>query len=118
MSLGQHCCQPEANLTWHLVDNNSNSTVKTYLVKLISILRSEVAVGDSIQPTNSRMSKTELDSYANMPCMSRDAFVVPDTGRVMEVNPFTPNYDTMKVKLVDAALKYDCPHEDKSYILL
>eukprot|EP00957_Ditylum_brightwellii_P128393 9792090-Ditylum_brightwellii.AAC.1 len=24
----------------------------------------------------------------------------------------------MKVKLVDAALKYDCPHQDKSYLLL
>eukprot|EP00957_Ditylum_brightwellii_P016835 1268714-Ditylum_brightwellii.AAC.1 len=24
----------------------------------------------------------------------------------------------MKVKLVDASLKYDCPHEDKLYILL
>eukprot|EP00957_Ditylum_brightwellii_P064419 4889216-Ditylum_brightwellii.AAC.1 len=36
----------------------------------------------------------------------------------MEVNPFTPDYDAMKVKLVDAALKYDYPHEDKPYILL
>eukprot|EP00957_Ditylum_brightwellii_P054990 4168206-Ditylum_brightwellii.AAC.1 len=36
----------------------------------------------------------------------------------MKVNPFTPDYDTIRVKLVDTALKYDCPHEDKSYILL
>eukprot|EP00957_Ditylum_brightwellii_P156760 11931457-Ditylum_brightwellii.AAC.1 len=50
--------------------------------------------------------------------MGRDALVVSDTGRVMKVNPFTPDYDAMKVKLVDAALKYDCIHEDKSYILL
>eukprot|EP00957_Ditylum_brightwellii_P038013 2875018-Ditylum_brightwellii.AAC.1 len=61
------------------------------------------------------MSRTELDSYANMPVIGRDAFVVSDTGRVMEVNPFMPEYDAMKVKLVDAALKYDCSHEDKSY---
>eukprot|EP00957_Ditylum_brightwellii_P138874 10585274-Ditylum_brightwellii.AAC.1 len=50
--------------------------------------------------------------------MGRDAFVVSDTGRVMELNPFTSDYEAMKVKLVDAALKYDFPHKDKSYILL
>eukprot|EP00957_Ditylum_brightwellii_P171068 13023197-Ditylum_brightwellii.AAC.1 len=53
-----------------------------------------------------------------MACMGRDALVVSDTGRVMELNPFTPDYDVMNMKLVDAALKYECPHEDKSYIQL
>eukprot|EP00957_Ditylum_brightwellii_P021388 1612829-Ditylum_brightwellii.AAC.1 len=53
-----------------------------------------------------------------MPCMGRDALVVSDTGRVMEVNPFTTDYDAMKVRLVDAALKYDCSRTDKTYILL
>eukprot|EP00957_Ditylum_brightwellii_P036484 2763308-Ditylum_brightwellii.AAC.1 len=62
------------------------------------------------------MSRTKLDSHANMPVMSRDAFVVSVTRRVMEANPFTPDYDAMKAKLVDAALKYDYPHKDKSYI--
>eukprot|EP00957_Ditylum_brightwellii_P056883 4312374-Ditylum_brightwellii.AAC.1 len=64
------------------------------------------------------MSGTELDSHTNMPCMGRDKLVVSDTGRVMEVNPFIPDYDAMKVRLVDAALKYDCPFTDKTYILL
>eukprot|EP00957_Ditylum_brightwellii_P165080 12568535-Ditylum_brightwellii.AAC.1 len=50
--------------------------------------------------------------------MGKDALVVSDTGRVMEVNPFTPDYDAVKVTLVDAALKYDCPHTNKTYILL
>eukprot|EP00957_Ditylum_brightwellii_P088303 6726846-Ditylum_brightwellii.AAC.1 len=64
------------------------------------------------------MSRTDLDSHANMPCMGRDALVVFENGRVMEVNPFTPDYDAMKVRLVDAALKYDSPHKDKIYILV
>eukprot|EP00957_Ditylum_brightwellii_P164993 12562145-Ditylum_brightwellii.AAC.1 len=64
------------------------------------------------------MSRTELDSHANMPSMDRNALVISDTGRVMEVNPFIPDYDAMKVKLVDAALKCENPHKDKSYILL
>eukprot|EP00957_Ditylum_brightwellii_P037203 2816596-Ditylum_brightwellii.AAC.2 len=36
----------------------------------------------------------------------------------MEVNPFIPDYDAMKVRFVDAALKYDYPHTDKRYFLL
>eukprot|EP00957_Ditylum_brightwellii_P087708 6679127-Ditylum_brightwellii.AAC.1 len=35
----------------------------------------------------------------------------------MEVNPFTPDYDAIKARLVDAALKYDCPFTYKTYIL-
>eukprot|EP00957_Ditylum_brightwellii_P020559 1550043-Ditylum_brightwellii.AAC.1 len=116
MSLGRHGCQREANLGWDLADNDSNSTVNNYFVNLISVLVSNVAVGYSIQSVTNNISRTELDSHANMPVMGSDAVVVSDTGRVMEVNPFTPYYDAIKVKLVDTALKYDCPHEDKSYI--
>eukprot|EP00957_Ditylum_brightwellii_P036564 2770559-Ditylum_brightwellii.AAC.1 len=36
----------------------------------------------------------------------------------MEVNPFIPGYDAIKIRLVDTALKYDCPFPDKKYILL
>eukprot|EP00957_Ditylum_brightwellii_P168488 12825204-Ditylum_brightwellii.AAC.1 len=54
-----------------------------------------------------------------MSCIGRDALVVSDTDRVMRVNPFTTDYNAMKVKLVDdASLKYDCPLPDKTYILL
>eukprot|EP00957_Ditylum_brightwellii_P183874 14005491-Ditylum_brightwellii.AAC.1 len=63
MPLGQHGCHPETNWNWHLAD---------------------VAVVASIQSTNNMMSKKELDSHDNMPCMGRDALVVSDTGRVME----------------------------------
>eukprot|EP00957_Ditylum_brightwellii_P192635 14667407-Ditylum_brightwellii.AAC.1 len=44
--------------------------------------------------------------------------MVPDTGRVMDVNLFTPDYDAMNIRLVNAALNYDCPLTDKTYILL
>eukprot|EP00957_Ditylum_brightwellii_P078872 5997418-Ditylum_brightwellii.AAC.1 len=118
MPLGQHGCQPEANLGGHLADYNSNSAVNNYLVNLVSVLVTDVAVGCSIQSVNNKISRTVLDSHANKPVMGRDALVVSDTGRVMGVNPFTPDYDAMTVKLVDAALKYDCPNKDKSYILL
>eukprot|EP00957_Ditylum_brightwellii_P070075 5322565-Ditylum_brightwellii.AAC.1 len=53
-----------------------------------------------------------------MPCIGKDALVVSDTGRVMELNPFTSNYDDMEVKLVDGTLKYDPLYVKKTYILL
>eukprot|EP00957_Ditylum_brightwellii_P165105 12570225-Ditylum_brightwellii.AAC.1 len=53
-----------------------------------------------------------------MPCIGREALVVSATGRVMEVNSFTPNYDAMKVQLVDTALRYYYPFIDKTYILI
>ena len=69
MSLGRHGCQKKANLGWDLADSNSNSTVNNYLVKLISALVSNVAVGCSIQLVTNKISRTELDSHANMPVM-------------------------------------------------
>ena len=36
----------------------------------------------------------------------------------MEVNPFTPDYKAITAKVVDAAIRYDCPYEGQSYILI
>jgi hypothetical protein len=41
-----------------------------------------------------------------------------DNESVCSVSSIHSIDDAMKVKLVDATLKYNCPHEDKSYILL
>jgi hypothetical protein len=40
-------------------------------------------------------SRTELDSHANIPVVGRNAYNISDTGRVADVNPFTPDYDSM-----------------------
>jgi len=63
-------------------------------------------------------SRTELDSHANMCVVGRHCFVIRDTGRSIEVNPFTPDYQPMRVKLVDAAIRYDCPYTGKSHLLI
>jgi hypothetical protein len=49
-------------------------------------------------------SRTELDSHANMPVVGRNAYIISDTGRVADVNPFTPGYDSMTIPIVDAAV--------------
>jgi hypothetical protein len=63
-------------------------------------------------------SRTELDSHANMPVVGRHAFIISDTGRVAEVNAFTPDYEPMQLSIVDAAIQYECPYDGQVYILV
>jgi hypothetical protein len=42
-------------------------------------------------------SRTELDSHANMPVV-----------RTADVKAYTPDYDSMQIRIVDAAVKYGC----------
>jgi hypothetical protein len=63
-------------------------------------------------------SRTELDSHANMPVVGRNALIVADLETIVDVSPFSPDYPTMKAKMVDAAIKYVCPKSGEEYILL
>ena len=63
-------------------------------------------------------SRTELDSHANMPVVGRNAYVISDTGRIADVNPFTPDYESMQIPIVDAAVRYDCLFTGHTYILV
>ncbi len=63
-------------------------------------------------------SRTELDSHANMPVVGRNAYIISDTGRLADVNPFTSDYDSMTIPIVDAAVSHQCPYDGRLYILL
>ena len=63
-------------------------------------------------------SRTELDSHANMPVVGREAQVVEQSGRTVEVSPFTPDYKPIKVEVVNAIIQYDSPLDGKEYILV
>jgi hypothetical protein len=63
-------------------------------------------------------SRTELDTHANMPVVGRNAHVISDTGKVADVSPFTPDYEAMQIRVVDAAVKYDCQYTGTTYILV
>jgi hypothetical protein len=63
-------------------------------------------------------SRTELNSHANMPVVGRHAYIISDTGRMADVSPFTPpDFKSMRLCIVDAAVQYDCPYDGQSYIL-
>ena len=63
-------------------------------------------------------SRTDLDSYANMPMVDAGAFVIAELGRTCNVSPYSPDYLPMKSPLVDAAVKYESPFDGKEYILV
>jgi hypothetical protein len=85
----------------------------TYLATVADV---EVDDGDGMNDEED--SRTELDSHANMPVVGRHAYIISDTGRVADVSPFTPDYESMQLRIVDAAVQYDCPYNGESYILV
>ena len=54
-------------------------------------------------------SRTELDSHANMPVVGKHAYIIDETGKNVDVSPFTPDYKPLTVPLVDATVKYNNP---------
>lgn len=63
-------------------------------------------------------SRTELDSHANMAVVGRNAYVISESGKTVEVSPFSPDYQPMTVPLVDAAVVYESPFDAKRYLLV
>ena len=64
------------------------------------------------------ISRTELDSHANIPVIGRNACILSKLGETVDVAPFTPDYKPISVELVDTALKYECPYSGKVKILI
>jgi hypothetical protein len=104
--------QPESNRNWDPGGRVRNK-------RLYDIVSSLGNANDSMsQDDESIGSRTELDSHANMPVVGRNAYVLAETGKTVDVSPYTPDYKAMQVPLVDAAIRYDDPYEGKSYILV
>ena len=68
----------------------------------------DVAMDDS-DSEESTQARTDLDSHANMSVVGRNALIMSDTGNIVDVSPYTPDYEPLQVPVVDAAVKHDCP---------
>jgi len=64
------------------------------------------------------MVRTELDSHANMFVMGKNCIVLNDTGLKASVNAYSPGIQSKTIPIVDAAVAYDCPFQNKTYILV
>ena len=73
---------------------------------------------DDLEMNTNEKSRAELDSHANMAVIGKHAYILAETGKTVEVNPFTPTYKLFKAPIVDAALQYDSPYDGKSYNLV
>ena len=114
--------EPDENTTWKPSDKvqdlvehvNLNITSKFYSLLSDAMIASVDYDEDSCK----HMYRTELDSHANMPVVGCHAYILSDTGRIADVNAFSPDYATMELPIVDAAIQYDCPYSGISYILV
>ena len=62
-------------------------------------------------------SRPELDSHANIPVIGKNVYILSIIETV-DVAPFTPDYKPIRVELVNAALKYECPYSSEIKILI
>ena len=92
-------------------------TSKFYNI-LSAAMIADVEVDATDDCENAEPTRTDLDSHANMPVVGRNAYVISDTGRVVDVSPFTPDYKPLQLPIVDAAIQYDCPYNGVSHILV
>ena len=83
-----------------------------------SVTIAAVIVASARGQDSSNGSRTELDSHANMPVVGRNVAVIAYTGRDADVSAFSPDYKPMKIKIVDAAMQYDCEYTNESYLLV
>ena len=68
---------------------------------------------------DSTISATELDSHADSPVVGRYCTILEDTGRKARVSGFTSDLGKpLVVKVVNAAVAYDCEHTGETYILV
>jgi hypothetical protein len=58
---------------------------------LATIMAMDVNLALNEEEMEAEQSKTELHSHANMPVVGRHAFIISDTGRLADVNAFTPD---------------------------
>ena len=63
-------------------------------------------------------SSIELDSNANMPVVGASAYIISDTGDTADVNCYSPEYKTRKIKIFDADLQYKIQYDAKISILV
>ena len=98
-----------------------NITLSSPLHALLSTTNTCDRESDEMSEDNEgeeSMSRTDSDSHANMVVVGRHAYILSDTGRTADVNAFTPDYESMQVPIVDAAVQYECPYSGMHHVLV
>ena len=88
---------------------------------LCSIICSTV-IGDTLEgdADTAPLPRSELDSHANMIVLGSHSFVFDKVqDQTCDVMPFDPGLGTARqIPIVDGAVAYDCPIQNKTFILM
>ena len=108
--------KPDATQTW---DPGDLFTTNTYMYNTIvsAMDTAVIATMEGGEEPGSEF-RADLDSHANMPVVGHGAFVLADLNKRMDVSPYSPDYKPLSVPLVDAAIKYESPYDEKTNILV
>ncbi len=75
--------------------------------------------GETIYPKyEHEHARVELDSHADTCAFGKVCLVLAETGRTVDVGGFEDSLSVMDVKIVHAAVAYDCPTTFKTYLLI
>jgi hypothetical protein len=83
---------------------------------LFATIAASTTYMDGFEDDPRDQSTTDVDSHANMPVVGSGAHVLMEHNRTCEVSPYSPDYEPMKVPLVDPAVNYE--RDGKVYILV
>ena len=107
--------KPDWHEQWHPDPGHITGIRNDRIYSILSAVSEEMRVNEMIMHVE---SCTELDSHTNMPVVGKHAYIIAETGKKVDVSPFTPDYKLLTVPLVDATVKYNNPYNGKSYILV
>ena len=63
------------------------------------------------------IAKAELDSHADTCCLGENCLVIHDTEQLVSVEPFDKKLGSQQVKIITAAVAYDCPDTRNVFVL-
>ena len=75
------------------------STVE--ISELNNVEESDNDTTSKIQGLDSRM---DLNSHDNIPVVGQNCYILSDSGNFVEVNDFSPDYETKKIPIEDAVV--------------
>ena len=94
--------QPDNNQTWD-PGGDLRQNLRSTICAIAASLDAQNANDPSVE------SRTDLDSHANMPVVGRNCFILAETGKTVDVSPFSPDNKLLVAQILDAAIQYNDP---------
>jgi hypothetical protein len=74
--------------------------------KIYGLIADAGADAEEDEQSTAHESRTDLDSHANMPVVGNGAaYILADYNMTCQISPNIPDYEPMRVPMVDAAVK-------------